>query len=401
MNILFMSLGEFRDLSCGSVHIDVVRELGKYNNVYLACKAEANKNEKVGLFEEYGIHVLRIQTGTIKTNNFFSKGLATLRLESTFKKAISKEFHNVKFDIIIYTTPPITFVNPIKYIKKRDDALAYLMLKDIFPQNAVDIGLLSAKGLMAPVYWHFRRKEKKLYEISDYIGCMSPKNIEYILKNNPEIDDNKMELFPNSTYIREMKCSKQIRKSVREKYGLPLDKKIFVYGGNLGKPQGIPFMLECLKKTKDIDAWFVIVGNGTEYKLIDEFVKTSCQNNLLLFKSLPKADYDTLVAACDIGMVFLDYRFTIPNFPSRILSYMQAHLPILAATDSNTDVGTIMEEAGFGWWCESNDVDGFIMKAKEALAADIEKMGEVGFQYLCENYDVTKNCKALLNRIID
>ena len=56
-------------------------------------------------------------------------------------------------------------------------------------------------------------------------------------------------------------------------------------------------------------------------------------------RSLPKADYETIVASCDVGMIFLDHRFTIPNFPSRMLSYMKAKIPILAVTDPNTDVG--------------------------------------------------------------
>ena len=399
MNILFMSLGEFSDLSKGSVHIDVVRELGKSNNVYLACKANASKHDSVGLTEEYGIHVLRVQTGAIKTNNFVEKGIATLRLEPAFRKAISNSFNKIKFDLVIYTTPPITFVDPIKYIKKRDKAVTYLMLKDIFPQNAVDIGIMSKKGVMAPLYRHFRRKEKKLYALSDHIGCMSPKNIEYIAMHNPEIDSSKLELFPNSVYIREIVCTDNERKSVRTKYGLPIDKKIFVYGGNLGKPQGIPFMLKCIQKVKDIDAYFVIVGNGTEYNSIEEYVRSLGQSNISLFKSLPKNDYDLLVSVCDIGMVFLDHRFEIPNFPSRILSYMQSHLPILAVTDPNTDIGTIIEGANFGWWCESNDDEMFLLKVKEALNSDIKNMGDSAFAFLVNNYDVEKNCKDLIARI--
>lgn len=83
--------------------------------------------------------------------------------------------------------------------------------------------------------------------------------------------------------------------------------------------------------------YFLIVGDGTEYGVLKEYVKSSNQNNLKLMKRLQKEDYDTMVGACDVGMIFLDHRFTIPNFPSRLLSYMQAKLPV------------------FGWWCESDD----------------------------------------------
>ncbi len=399
MNILFLCLGEFDDLSSSSVHIDVVRELSKYCDVYLVCKAEKNKKVKAGYTEEYGIHVLRVATGAIKTNNFIAKGISTLTVEKYFKKAIQKQFNEIKFDAIIYTTPPITFVDPIRYIKNRDGAFTYLMLKDIFPQNAIDIGVMKKSGLMLPLYQHFRNKEKKLYKISDKIGCMSQANIDFVLANNPSISRDKMELFPNSIYVRDNSIQKSEQEQIRQKYGIPLEKKVFVYGGNLGKPQGIPFLMECLKVFREKDAFFLIIGNGTEYEQIKKNVEHNHLNNAKLIKGMPKSDYDKLVAACDIGMVFLDHRFSIPNFPSRILSYMQAKLPILLATDPNTDVGRVVVDGGFGWWCESNDTKAFSTEVDKALNSDLYSMGSKGFEYLDMNYNVEKNCKELIERI--
>ena len=131
---------------------------------------------------------------------------------------------------------------------------------------------------------------------------------------------------------------------------------MFVYGGNLGKPQGIPFLIECMQKCSCLkEAYFLVVGDGTEYGVIEDYVRRSGQQNLKLMRRLPKEDYDSMVGACDVGLIFLDHRFTIPNFPSRILSYMQAKVPVLAATDTSSDMGKMIEDARFGWWVESND----------------------------------------------
>jgi hypothetical protein len=105
-----------------------------------------------------------------------------------------------------------------------------------------------------------------------------------------------------------------------------------------------------------------------------------------LMKKLPKEDYDRMVAACDVGMIFLDHRFTIPNFPSRLLAYMQAELPVLACTDPNTDIGKVITEGGFGWWCESNDVEGFKKCVATATGDDLKSVGKTGFKYLEDNY---------------
>jgi len=94
------------------------------------------------------------------------------------------------------------------------------------------------------------------------------------------------------------------------------------------------------------------------------------------------------VAACDVGLIFLDHRFLIPNFPSRLLSYMQAKLPVLCATDPNTDIGSITVNNGFGWWCESVDAATFAALVDQACQADLAAMGEKAWACLLRDYTV-------------
>ena len=110
--------------------------------------------------------------------------------------------------------------------------------------------------------------------------------------------------------------------------------------------------------------------------------------NVKLMKRLPKEEYDSMVGACDVGMIFLDHRFTIPNFPSRLLAYMQAKLPVLACTDPNTDIGKVIVEGGFGWWCESDDSDRFIGEARKIMKSDLESAREKEYHYLLDHYTV-------------
>ena len=126
---------------------------------------------------------------------------------------------------------------------------------------------------------------------------------------------------------------------------------------------------------------------------------TQTAQSLFLFKSLPKNDYDQLVDACDVGMIFLDYRFTIPNYPSRLLPYLLSKMPIIAVTDKNCDTGEIAVKNGYGLYCESDDVNLFICIVDEMLKRDRKKMGERGYQFFLDNYTVQHTYDAIMQHM--
>ena len=161
----------------------------------------------------------------------------------------------------------------------------------------------------------------------------------------------------------------------------------------MGRPQGIDFLIEVLAANeKRNDSFFIIVGSGTEFMKIKLWFDTNAPHNACLLSLLPKQEYDSLVRVCDIGLIFLDRRFTIPNFPSRLLSYLENRMPVLMATDKNTDIGEIAKINGFGLWTESGNIETY-MEMVDFMAADRERikiMGENGYSYLEANYTV--NC---------
>lgn len=398
MNILFLSLGRYKSVNEKGIYTDLLREFIRHgHNVTILSSMETKEENAPSVIEEENCTIVRVFTGKIQKTNIIEKGINTILIETRYKKAIKKYLSKISYNLILYPTPPITLASAVQYVKKRDNATSYLLLKDIFPQNAVDIGMLRKTGIKGILYKYFKLKEKKLYQISDYIGCMSPANGKYLLEHNPEIKEDKVEECPNSIEAVDKSISYEIRKKIRNKYQIPTDKKVFVYGGNLGKPQGIDFLIKCMHDQRNNkEVYFLIVGDGTEYGKLEQFIEEYPQNNVKLMKRLPKEDYDTMVAACDVGMIFLDYRFMIPNFPSRLLSYMQAKIPVLVCTDPNTDIGDIVVNGGFGWKCYSNNVKEFNLCIDKALNADLAEMGNSAKKYLENNYDVKQGYEIIM-----
>lgn len=387
MNILFLTLLDFSSVKEKGIYTDLIRQfIINGHKVFVVSPVERAEAPKSRIIKEKNSVILKLKIGKTQKTNIIRKGFSTIRIESIFIAGIKQYFSKVKFDLVIYSTPPITLVGVIDFIKKRDGARTYLLLKDIFPQNAVDLGMLSKSGLKGFIYRYFRTKERKLYSLSDHIGCMSQANVDYVIKCNPEINPSIVKVCPNCIEVQDMRVTQKERDLMRKKYNIPSDKKVFVYGGNLGKPQGIPFLIKCLKtQLYNTKAYFLIVGDGTEFGKLEAFFTEMKPTNMRLMKRLSKEDYDRMIAACDIGMIFLDHRFTIPNFPSRLLSYMQAGLPVLACTDPNTDIGKVIVEGGFGWWCESNDVKAFSECVQEALEG-IPEASKKEWQYLGNYY---------------
>lgn len=404
--VIFLSLINITPSNIGSNNI-YTSLLKKFINdgdeVYIVNPIEKRfySGENEGLMSINGVNYLNIRIGNITKTNKIEKGISTLRIEKQYLQAIKKYLSDVTFDLILYPTPPITLCNVVEYIKERDGALAYLTLKDIFPQNAVDIEFFSKSSM---IYKYFRKKEKKLYKISDYIGCMSKANVDYIINNNEYIDSRKVEIFPNSIEPINLDISSDEKKFIKQKYDLPIDKKIFLYGGNLGKPQGVEFLLKCIKSVKDIDdIFFLIIGNGTEYDKIVRLKKGLGLDNLKIMKRLEKEEFDKVAASSDIGILSLDHRFTIPNYPSRLLTYMQVNLPVLAITDPNTDVGEDILKGDFGWWCNKHSIKEFrnslldIIKSFET--GDIENKSTNSYDFLKENFDVSDYYKVILEHL--
>lgn len=387
MDILYLTLKN-PNLGESEIYPDLINALTAAGHKVKIAFADSPKNTPhTRLINEYGVSILKVSAGEILGAGFIKKGINTLLLEPKLKAAIAEYFKDEHFDLVLYATPPVTFANVVRYCRKTYGCRSFLMLKDIFPQNAVDIGLFSANG---PIHKFFRAKEKKLYSLSDVIGCMSEGNVKYLKEHDPEIPDDKIILFPNTIRVGPLK-----ERKVEDDPGKKLR---LVFGGNLGKPQAIDYLMSVIKYDRSPvyeKVEFIFAGKGGESRLVEKTC-SECDNATFI-EYLPVNEYNELMDSCDIGIVSLDVRFTIPNYPSRMLGYMSMAKPMIACTDPNTDVRTLLtEEADCGLWCRSDDVEGF-WKCIEALmdGQKRRKMGMNGRKYLEEHFDVSRSVKLL------
>jgi len=348
---------------------------------------------------EGGITILRVKSGTIFKTGVIEKGLNTLLLNVRYANAMKATWHDWSPEWLISVTPPITLGPFLKTLKKKHKARLYLILRDIFPQNAKDLGMIRD-----PItFSYFRIRERNLYKICDIIGCMSPGNILYLKKQDPDIFSRKKVMyFPNWIQPTPAEFYLKEDRSFHKQYGLE-DKFVVLFGGNFGKPQRIEFILALADRVKFLeDVCFCFVGDGTEKNKLKSLAEKMKLHNVLIFDRLPRDDYQALIHDADIGLVNLSEKFTIPNIPSRTFGYWDASLPVLAATDVNTDLNdAFLKKYNGGLWVQTGKIDDY-MKQFMQLYSDQEKrkiLGQNGRQAVIRNFSVQKAAERLLDQI--
>lgn len=349
---------------------------------------------------ENGYEVLRVKTGNyFNVGNKIEKGITTLTMIPKLKRGILKYLGDKKYDLIITHTPFLSDASLINPLKKYFKCPAHLILWDIFPQNAKDIGIIKNNI----IFNFFKQKEKKMFLAYDQIWCMSKGNIKYLQEKYEYLDKDKIKLLKNWAYLKpKLKINKE---EIRKKYGYLGEDFLAIFGGNMGKPQKLENILSLAEKCLELsDVKFIFVGNGSEKERLKKITKDKNLKNIEFIDQLPREDYEKFTSACDIGLVSLDERFTVPNFPSKTTDYFKLSLPILASLDrcSAEDYGKFLEEeAKGGIFAEAGNVEDLYEKFLTLYnSKDLRKwLGNNGREYYEEHLGVDKAYKVIMNSI--
>lgn len=286
------------------------------------------------LGEMDAISVLRLKMPAHKNVGKIRRALAEVLMPLfMIKNFRSSPLMNAKWDAVIWYSPTI-FLGPfIWYLKKRNICPSYLILRDIFPAWALDLGILK-KGL---VYYFFRIFEKFQYSVADCIGVQAAGNLDYF-NTWPNFAQKKMEVLQNWLSPKPIsRCSIDIST-------LPIaGRNIFVYAGNMGIAQGMGDLLDLAEASLcRNDIGFLFIGRGSDM----EFLKLDAKNrglmNTVFCDEIDAHEIPGLYAQCHVGLIALDARHKTHNIPGKFLSYLQSGLPVMAIINEGNDLQSII-----------------------------------------------------------
>ncbi|PJZ61854.1 glycosyltransferase family 4 protein [Leptospira adleri] len=287
------------------------------------------------------IRVYSFPSGRIKNVSKIKRAINETLLSYRAWKYLRQEFRANKNDLILYYSPSIFWGPLIKKLKRLWVAPSYLILRDLFPQWAIDSGILGRNSIITKF---FRYYEKINYEAADKIGLQSPKNKEWFEKEFPQYRQTRI-LF-NWAENTPVKLGVT---SYREKLALK-DKIVFFYGGNIGHAQDMRNILRLANNLKEFPvAHFVLIGAGDEVDLVRETIKTDSLFNLTLMEPVSQSEFRILLAEFDVGLFCLNREHKTHNFPGKVLGYMIQSIPILGCVNPGNDLKEIIENANAGF----------------------------------------------------
>ncbi|MEZ8666114.1 glycosyltransferase family 4 protein [Vibrio splendidus] len=331
-----------------------------------------------------GVIVWRFFSGQIKDVPKVKRAINETLLSYKGWSAIQGKVDKDTFDGVVYYSPSIFFGSLVSKLKKRCQCNSYLVLRDFFPQWAIDSGLMKEGSLIER---YFRFFESLSYHQAGTIGVMSKKNLE-IFNSNTEL------LYPTTILRNWANLSPHYLSdkvsNLRERLGLN-DEVIYFYGGNIGHAQDMANLMRLAKSMQCFEkAHFLFLGQGDEVKLVNDLIKEWDLANCSYLPSVSQDEFKDILAQVDVGLFSLSAQHSAHNFPGKLLGYMVQSLPILGSVNQGNDLIDLVNVNHAGLISVNGDDDGFFENASK-LQNDAElrkSIGDSGYQLLKKEFAV-------------
>lgn len=337
---------------------DLAAALSQMGHTCTVVTPDHRINDSFVLEQSHGFSVLRVRSTALKQIGLIRRALREVWLSTRMWKGFrNSPLLQERFDGVVFYSPTIFLGRFISKLKKLYRCPAYLILRDVFPDWTADLGEMR-KG---PHYWFFKAVAKYQYHVADAIGIESEGNRKYFQ------DSQKVELLDNWIAVE----------SDDADYALPRElvaKTILVYAGNMGVAQDMDNLLRLARRLGDrSDVRLLLVGSGTERSRLEREVRSAALSNVVFLPEVAPAELRTLLRQCQIGVLSLDKRLKTHNVPGKLLSYLEAGLPVLGSVNPGNEVKRLVDESGVGLISWNGDDNAFADAAMRLIDEQNER----------------------------
>ncbi|GAA0559830.1 glycosyltransferase family 4 protein [Chitinophaga japonensis] len=289
-----------------------------------------------------------------------------------------------KFDVVVVTSPPL-FVGCSGFLISRLRRMPLLFeVRDLWPESAIDTGVLRNKLVIRLAYWC----ENFIYRKAALINVLTPAFYN-TLRDKKGVPESKLIFIPNAA---DFSLSDHLLGSFdpmafRRMHGLE-DKFVITYVGAHGVANHLEQLLEAGKLLEDTPVLFQLIGQGMEKPRLQQLAEERNVHNVRFLDPVPKQEVFKYILASDMGASVLKKVDTFKTvYSNKTFDYMACKKPILMAIDGVSR--ELVEAAEAGCYVEPENAAEYNRIIREYLQdpARLEREGENGFRYARANFD--------------
>lgn len=279
-------------------------------------------------------------------------------------------------DVTLAYSPPLTLGLTTRIVQKVTGAPFVLNVQDLFPQSAIDLGVLRQPLLIRIARW----LERFVYARAGALTFHSRGNLEHAVgvgaeRSKCQVVENCVEIGPQP--------GRDDAARAKSELGLS-DHFILSFAGVMGYSQDLDVILEAAKILEEDDGiTFLLVGDGVEKDRLVSKADEMDLPNVVWMPMQPRNRYPRILSASDVCLVTLEAEVKTPVVPSKIISAMAAGRPVIAALDPHGDAAALIREVGCGLSIPPEDpvalADAIAFLRTESEIR--EKMGREGRRY--------------------
>ncbi|WP_343486596.1 glycosyltransferase family 4 protein [Allomuricauda sp. d1] len=290
-----------------------------------------------------------------------------------------------KYDLMIVSSPPLFVAIPAYILSSVKRIPLIFEVRDLWPESAIDTGMISNPLLIRFSYWF----EKTIYKKAKLINVLTPAFREKLIKNK-NIPANKIIYIPNAAdfSVAEKAAKNFDAKKFRKEEGID-DKFVVTYIGAHGIANHLIQIIEAAEKLQDTNVLFQLIGGGMTKNALVKEAKARNLQNVRFVGRVDKTMAFKYILASDIGTSVLKKVDTFKTiYSNKTFDYMSCKKPILLAIDG-VSRQLVVEEAKCGVFAEPENADDIAEKVRQYIRGDynMKEQGENGYRHAKEHFD--------------
>lgn len=326
------------------------------------------------LVEEFGgMQVVRVRVPEVARNTPIGRGLWQLACAAGFTAGAMKLDRP---DVSVVYSPPLPIGLAAVALRRMRGTAFVLNVQDLFPQSAIDLGILHNRTLVRI----FESLERYLYRTADGVSVHSEGNRRHVVTHGGR--ETTTVVMSNTVDTDQIRPGPRMN-TLRQELGLD-GKFVASFGGIMGFSQDLDIILDAADRLRDRkDMAFLLAGEGVEKARLEEKSRQMQLDNVHWLPMLPRERYTLLLEASDVCLTTLHAEVKTPVVPSKILSAMAAGRPVVAALDATGDAPKLIADAGAGVSLapENGEALASVLVDLHGDPARCGRMGESGRRY--------------------